>query len=103
MIFPIQNDHAALVDFILEGLDGADMAAESNKATYACLRPQDALELARQVCLNALRTPGQQYMIDGIRALFLNNALLLGYGSKHLGFPLNPSDQSALSDSSLHS
>lgn len=74
-------EHAAAVDAALARLNSADMAAKSNALTGGCLRPMDALKLARMVAFSALRAPHKIITVAGIQGRFAGARLFLAYSA----------------------
>ena len=69
--------HAAAVDAALAELPAADLAEKANFLTGSALRADDALKVARLVCMAALWTPGKVIRVAGFAAAFSDGHLTL--------------------------
>jgi hypothetical protein len=72
----------ATTEALLATLDGSKMAKNCNAITGGCLRAEDALKVAKMVCLAALRRPGQMVQVAGLCALADDTEVCLGYGAQ---------------------
>lgn len=69
---------AAAIDQHIETLDLAMLASVSNMITGGSLRSDDARKILRMAAESAMRTPGMEVTVAGLRAFYANNQLILG-------------------------
>ncbi len=66
----------------LAALDHESIAIASNLITGGCLRADDAAKVVRMVADGAIRTPGREVIVAGIRAIH-------AFGKLHVGISGN--------------